>query len=102
MKRVLIMTFVLASGVLAAAAAGAATGPASCSVQQNAAELAKSAPKPRPDLSPCAALKGKQKRECEKPRKAQARLEAKAVREKLAATRKALSCCKNPNRKGCG
>ena len=53
------------------------------------------------DLSSCKEMKGKDKAECEKPLKEKAKEDAKAAKEKVAAEKKALDCCKNPKKKGC-
>jgi hypothetical protein len=74
-----------------------------CSAQQTALDDAKKAAKEvaKADLASCKEMKGKEKAECEKPLKAAAADAAKAAKEKVAAEKKALDCCKTPKKKGC-
>jgi hypothetical protein len=75
---------------------------ADCSTQKAAVDAAGPPPKAKADLSTCQALKGREKSACEKPLKEQARLNAKAGRQRIAGVKKAYGCCKNPQKKGCG
>jgi len=74
-----------------------------CSPKQTALDDAKKAVKevPKADLSSCKEMKGKEKAECEKPLKAKATEDAKAAKDKVAAAKKELDCCKTPKKKGC-
>jgi hypothetical protein len=103
MKKAL-MTSMFAFALFAAAQAHATmtAAKADCSAQKAAAERAGAPPKAKADLSACQALKGREKTACEKPLKEQARLNAKATRERIAGIKKAYGCCKNPQKKGCG
>jgi hypothetical protein len=104
MKRTL-MTLVpalLLSFGSAAFAADAAAKP-DCSAQQKAVDDANTAAKAaaKPDLSSCADKKGKDKTACEKPLKDKAKDDSKAAKDKVTDAKKALACCKTPNKKGC-
>jgi hypothetical protein len=88
------------SALLPFAAARAEDKP-DCSAQKTAVDDAVKASKVKPDLSSCADKKGKEKSECEKPLKEQAKNDSKAAKEKVAEAKKALGCCQNPKKKGC-
>ena len=73
-----------------------------CSEKQKAVDDAKAEGKvAKADLSSCKAMKGKEKKECEKPLKAAAGDAKKAAKAKHQEASKALACCKNPKKKGC-
>jgi hypothetical protein len=86
---------------LASARASAAVASRDCSAQQAAAVQAAKLPRPAADLSSCQELKGKRKKECEKPLRAKAREEGKAARQKVTALKHAFACCKKPDKEGC-
>jgi|SwirhirootsSR1_FD_contig_61_845332_length_451_multi_2_in_0_out_0_1 hypothetical protein len=100
MKRIL-MVLVAAASLSLAGAARADEKP-DCSAQKTAHDDAVKATKAKPDLSSCADKKGKEKTECEKPLKEQAKTDATAAKEKAKEAKMALDCCKNPKKKGCG
>jgi hypothetical protein len=105
MKRMLIVLVAAASMSLAGAARAAdekaAAEKPDCSAQQTAHEDAVKASKAKPDLSSCADKKGKEKSECEKPLKEQAKADATAAKAKVKEAKMALDCCKKPTKKGC-
>ena len=104
MKRTL-MTLVpaLLLGFGSAAFAAEAAAKPDCSAQQKAVDDANTAAKAasKPDLSSCADKKGKDKTACEKPLKDKAKDDSKAAKDKVTDAKKALACCKTPNKKGC-
>ena len=101
MKRTLmVLITALAMGISGLAAAADAPD---CSEQQKAVDDAKAEGKAagKADLSSCKEMKGKEKKECEKPLKAAAKDAKKAAKDKGKEASKALACCKNPKKKGC-
>jgi hypothetical protein len=100
MKRIL-MVLVAAASLSLAGAARAEDKP-DCSAQKTAYDDAVKASKAKPDLSSCADKKGKEKTECEKPLKEQAKTDAAAAKTKVKEAKTAMDCCKNPKKKGCG
>jgi hypothetical protein len=72
-----------------------------CSTQKTAYDDAVKASKVKPDLSSCADKKGKEKSECEKPLKEQAKTDATAAKAKVKEAKMTLDCCKKPTKKGC-
>ena len=102
MKKALMMTGFALALFAGTHARAAMTAQPECSAQKAAVESAGAPPKAKADLSSCQALKGREKSACEKPLKEQARLHAKAARERIAGIKKAYGCCKNPQKKGCG
>src|SRR5436309_16029575 len=98
MRRMIMVLAV--SALLPFAAADAANKP-DCSAQKTAVDDAAKAAKVKPDLSSCKEMKGKEKSDCEKPIKEQAKTDAKAAKDKVADAKKALACCQNPKKKGC-
>jgi histone H1/5 len=115
MKRILMVLVAAASLSLAGAASAqdkpaaekpAADKPAAaekpdCSTQKTAYDDSVKAAKVKPDLSSCADKKGKEKSECEKPLKEQAKADATAAKAKVKEAKLALDCCKNPKKKAC-
>ncbi len=99
MRRMMMVLAV--SVVLPFAGAARAQDKPDCSAQKTAVDEATKATKVKPDLSSCADKKGKEKSECEKPLKAQAKTDATAAKDKLKEAKKALGCCQNPKKKGC-
>lgn len=95
-----LLTAITFSILLPLGAARAADKP-DCSAQKTAVDDAVKASKVKPDLSSCADKKGKEKSECEKPLKEQAKNDSKAAKDKVAEAKKALACCQNPKKKGC-
>jgi hypothetical protein len=100
MKRML-MVVVAAASLSLAGAARAADKP-DCSAQKTAYDDAVKASKVKPDLSSCNDKKGKEKTECQKPLKEQAKADAATAKGKVKDAKTALDCCKNPKKKGCG
>jgi hypothetical protein len=100
MKRVL-MVVVAAASLSLAGAARAADKP-DCSAQKTAHDDAVKASKVKPDLSSCADKKGKEKAECVKPLKEQAKTDAAAAKTKVKEAKTALDGCSHPKKKGCG
>jgi hypothetical protein len=104
MKRTLMFlaafAFLPVAGAMAAEPA-AAEPAADCSAQQTAYDELAKAPKVKADLTSCKEMKGKEKADCEKPLKEQAKADATAAKEKKDAAKKALDCCKHPKKKGC-
>jgi hypothetical protein len=100
MKRTLmVLITALALGISGLAAAADAPD---CSEKQKAVDDAKAEGKAaKADLSGCKEMKGKEKKECEKPLKAAAKDAKKAAKDKGKEASKALACCKNPKKKGC-
>jgi hypothetical protein len=109
MKRILMVLIASAALPLASVAwaqepakpAEPAAGKPDCSTQKTAYDAAVTESKAKPDLSSCADKKGKEKTECEKPLKDQAKESAKAAKEKAKTAKHDLDCCKNPKKKGC-
>jgi hypothetical protein len=107
MKRILMVLVAAASLSLAGAAraqgekAEKAEKP-DCSAQKTAYDDAVKASKAKPDFSSCNDKKGKEKTECMKPLKEQAKTDAAAAKGKVKDAKMALDCCKNPKKKGCG
>ena len=110
MKRILMVLVAAASLSLAGAAraqgekaekAEKAEKP-DCSAQKTAHDDAVKASKAKPDFSSCNDKKGKEKTECLKPLKEQAKTDAAAAKGKVKDAKMALDCCKNPKKKGCG
>ena len=102
MRRMLMVVFTgltLSFSTLALAA----DPPPDCTEKQKAVDDAKASAKTagKPDLSSCKEMKGKEKKECEKPLKAAAKDAAKAAKGKIKDANTALACCKNPKKKGC-
>jgi len=101
MKRTLmVLITALAMGISGLASAD---DKPDCSEKQKAVDDAKAEAKAasKPDLSSCKDMKGKEKKECEKPLKAAAKDAAKAAKGKIKDANTALGCCKNPKKKGC-
>ncbi len=101
MKRTLmVLITALAMGISGLASA---EDKPDCSEKQKAVADAKAEAKTaaKPDLSSCKEMKGKEKKECEKPLKAAAKDAAKAAKGKIKDANTALACCKNPKKKGC-
>lgn len=102
-KKLMILATAISLGLGARAFAAEAAAKPDCSEKQKAYDDAKAAVKAaiKPDLSSCKDKKGKEKLECEKPLKDKAKEDTKAAKEKEKEARKALDCCKTPNKKGC-
>ena len=101
MKRTLmVLITALAMGISGLASAD---DKPDCSEKQKAVDDAKAEAKAagKPDLSSCKDMKGKEKKECEKPLKAASKDAAKAAKGKVKDASGALACCKNPKKKGC-
>ncbi|HXU79964.1 MAG TPA: hypothetical protein VN914_01115 [Polyangia bacterium] len=104
MKRILMVMVAAVSLSLAGAARaeGEKAEKPDCSAQKTAHDDAVKASKVKPDLSSCNDKKGKEKTECQKPLKEQAKADAEAAKGKVKEAKMALDCCKNPKKKGCG
>jgi hypothetical protein len=100
MKRILMV--LVAGASLSLAGAARAEEKPDCSAQKTAHDDAVKATKAKPDLSSCADKKGKEKSECEKPLKEQAKADATAAKAKVKEAKMALDCCNHPKKKGCG
>jgi hypothetical protein len=100
MKRILMI--LVAGASLSLAGAARAEDKPDCSAQKTAHDDAVKASKAKPDFSSCADKKGKEKTECMKPLKEQAKTDGAAAKEKVKEAKMALDCCKNPKKKGCG
>ncbi len=76
-----------------------------CSAQQKAYDDQKAAEKvvkaEKADLTSCKEMKGKEKKDCEKPIKDKLAADKKDAKTKIADAKKAVDCCKNPKKKGC-
>jgi hypothetical protein len=104
MKRTLmVLVAAWSMGLGTAALAQEAGAKPDCSEKQKAADDAKAATKTagKADLAACKDMKGKEKKDCEKPLKDKAKEDGKAAKDKAAAAKKDLDCCKNPKKKGC-
>ena len=103
MKRTLLVWATAISMSLGAGAAAEAGAAPDCAEKKTAVDEASAAAKAaaKPDLFSCEEMKGKEKKDCEKPLKAQAKEDAKAAKDKVKEAKTALGCCKNPKKKGC-
>ena len=101
MKRAL--TILVSTAWLGLATGAFAADKPDCADKQKAHDDAKAAEKTaaKPDLSSCKDKKGKEKTECEKPLKDQAKTAATAAKDQTKQAKMALDCCKNPKKKGC-
>ena len=101
MKRTLMVLITAVS--LGFSGMAAAADKPDCGEKEKAVADAKAEAKAagKPDLSSCKEMKGKEKKECEKPLKAAAKDASKAAKGKVKDANTALACCKNPKKKGC-
>jgi hypothetical protein len=103
MKRTLMVLVAALSMSLGVAASALAADKPDCTEKQKALDDAKASAKTasKPDLTSCKDMKGKEKKDCEKPLKDKAKDDSKAAKDKVTGAKKDLDCCKNPKKKGC-